>query len=215
LTVGAVMRPVADKAKISRSKLAFLIDATAAPICMIAPISSWAAAVSSYAPDGEGLAMFIKAIPYNFYSLLTFVFIIAITLMKFDFGPMKLHEFNAENGDLFTSGTKQAVEEMTVNEKGKVIDLIIPIVILIISCVIGMIYSGGFFSGESFIDAFSNSDASVGLAYGAFVSIIITVVYFLIRRVMSFKDIMESFPEGFKAMVPAIMILTLHGLLRL
>ena len=211
LTVGSVMRPVTDSHKISRAKLSYLIDATAAPVCIIAPISSWAAAVAGFARGAgaeSGISLFIQAIPYNFYALLTIVMMIFLAISGLEYGPMKKHEKNAkENGDLFTSGTEQAIQEMTVNEKGKVIDLVIPIIILIISCVIGMIYSGGFFSGENFIDAFSNSDASVGLAYGAFVAIIITVLYFLGRRVLSFKDIMESLPEGFKAMVPAIMIL--------
>ena len=212
LTVGSVMRPVTDTQKISRAKLAYLIDATAAPVCIIAPISSWAAAVAGFARGAgaeNGISLFIQAIPYNFYALLTIIMMIFIAVTKLDYGPMKKHEKNAqEKGDLFTSGTKQAVAEMEVNEKGKVIDLVIPIVLLIICCVIGMIYSGGFFSGESFIDAFSNSDASVGLAYGAGISILITVVYFLCRRVISFKSIMESLPEGFKAMVPAILILS-------
>ncbi len=211
LTVGSVMRPVTDSHKISRAKLSYLIDATAAPVCIIAPISSWAAAVAGFARGAgaeSGISLFIQAIPYNFYALLTIVMMIFLAISGLEYGPMKKHEKNAkENGDLFTSGTEQAIQEMTVNEKGKVIDLVIPIIILIISCVIGMIYSGGFFSGENFIDAFSNSDASVGLAYGAFVAIVITVLYFLGRRVLSFKQIMESLPEGFKAMVPAIMIL--------
>ena len=212
LTVGSVMRPVTDKANISRAKLSYLIDATAAPICIIAPISSWAAAVAGFANSAgaeNGIKLFIEAIPYNFYAILTIVMMIFLAVTGLDFGPMKKHEKNAiEEGDLFTSGTKQAIEEMSVNEKGKVCDLIVPIVILIISCVIGMIYSGGFFSGESFIDAFSNSDASVGLAYGAFVAIILTVIFYLFRRVLTFTSIMESLPEGFKAMVPAIMILS-------
>ena len=211
LTVGSVMRPVTDGHKISRAKLSYLIDATAAPVCIIAPISSWAAAVAGFANSAgaeNGIALFIKAIPYNFYALLTIVMMIFLALTGLDFGPMKKHEKNAkETGDLFTSGTKQAIAEMEVNEKGRVCDLIVPIIILIVSCVIGMIYSGGFFSGESFIDSFSNSDASVGLAYGAFVAIILTVIFYLCRRVLSFKSIMESLPEGFKAMVPAIMIL--------
>jgi len=211
LTVGSVMRPVTDGHKISRAKLSYLIDATAAPVCIIAPISSWAAAVAGFANSAgaeNGIALFVKAIPYNFYALLTIAMMIFLAITGLDFGPMKKHEKNAkETGDLFTSGTKQAVEEMAVNEKGRVCDLIVPIIILIVSCVIGMIYSGGFFSGESFVDAFSNSDASVGLAYGAFVAIIITVIFYLCRRVLSFKSLMESLPEGFKAMVPAIMIL--------
>ena len=211
LTVGSVMRPVADSHKVSRAKLSYLIDATAAPICIIAPISSWAAAVAGFARSAgaeTGIKLFIQAIPYNFYALLTIIMMIFLALMKFDYGPMKTHEKNAEEkGDLFTSGTRQAIEEMEANPKGKVIDLIFPVFVLIVCCVIGMIYSGGFFSGESFIDSFSNSDASVGLAYGAAVTTIITVIYYLCRRVLKFKDLMESLPEGFKAMVPAIMIL--------
>ena len=212
LTVGSVMRPVTDSHKISRAKLSYLIDATAAPVCIIAPISSWAAAVAGFARGAgaeSGISLFIQAIPYNFYALLTIVMMIFLAVTGLEYGPMKKHEINAkENGDLFTSGTKQAIEEMEVNEKGRVIDLVLPIIVLIISCVIGMIYSGGFFSGENFVDAFSNSDASVGLAYGAFVAIIITIIYYIIRRVLSFKNIMECLPEGFKAMVPAIMILS-------
>ena len=211
LTVGSVMRPVTDGHKVSRAKLAYLIDATAAPVCIIAPISSWAAAVAGFAKSAgaeNGISLFIRAIPYNFYALLTIVMMIVLAVAKFDYGPMKKHERNAiENGDLFTSGTKQAVEEMTVNEKGRVIDLIIPVVILIASCVVGMIYSGGFFSGAKFIEAFSDSDASVGLALGAAFTIVVVTIYFLIRRVLSFKELMESLPDGFKAMVPAIMIL--------
>lgn len=214
LTVGSVMRPVADSKKISRAKLAYLIDATAAPVCIIAPISSWAAAVSGFAPEGvSGLSLFIQAIPYNFYAILTIVMMVSIVIMKFDFGPMKLHEKNAEEkGDLFTTldETANAVEEQTENKKGKVIDLILPVVILIICCVIGMIYSGGFFSGESFIDAFSNCDASVGLALGSVATIILVSIYFIVFRhgTIKFTKLMECIPEGFKAMVPAILILT-------
>ena len=211
LTVGSVMRPVTDASKVSRAKLSYLIDATAAPVCIIAPISSWAAAVAGFARGAgaeNGISLFIQAIPYNFYALLTIVMMIFLALTGLEFGPMKKHEINAkEKGDLFTSGTIEAIEDMKVNEKGRVCDLVVPVAILIISCVIGMIYSGGFFSGESFIDSFSNSDASVGLAFGAFVAIIITVIFYLLRRVLTFKTIMESLPEGFKAMVPAIMIL--------
>ncbi len=231
LTVGSVMRPVTDEHKISRAKLSYLIDATAAPVCIIAPISSWAAAVSGFAKGAgadSGMSLFLQAIPFNFYALLTIVMMIFLAVSGFDYGPMKTHESNAkENGDLFTSGTKQAVEDMKVNENGKVIDLILPVVVLIVCCVIGMIYSGGFFSGANFIDAFSDSDASVGLAYGAFIAIIIAVIYFLIRGVASskknkeiasfgpwkrftsvFRDVMECIPDGFKAMVSAILILT-------
>lgn len=211
LTVGSVMKPLTDRNKISRAKLAYLIDATAAPVCMIAPISSWAAAVSSYAPEGQGLAMFIRAIPFNFYSLLTFVFIITITAMKLDYGPMKLHEFNAvTKGDLYTCGDRvdEAVENETVSSKGIVLDLVFPIVVLIIVCVLALIYVGGFFSGESFVDAFANTDATVGLPWGGIISLVITIIYFLIRRSITFKEAMDSIPKGFIAMVPAILILT-------
>ena len=210
LTVGSVMRPVADKQKISRAKLSYLIDATAAPVCIIAPISSWAAAVSSYVEEGNGLELFIKAIPFNFYAILTIVMMIVLALTKLEYGPMAKHEKNAiENGDLFSDVEKKSEElNEEANPKGKVIDLVLPVIVLIICCVIGMIYSGGFFSGESFINAFSNCDASVGLLLGSAVTLIITIAYYLIRRVMSFKDIMDCLPEGFKAMVPAILILT-------
>ena len=210
LTVGSVMRPVADKQKISRAKLSYLIDATAAPVCIIAPISSWAAAVSSYVEEGNGLELFIKAIPFNFYALLTIVMMIVLALTKLEYGPMAKHEKNAiENGDLFSDveNKSEALNE-EANPKGKVIALVLPVVVLIISCVIGMIYSGGFFSGENFIDAFSNCDASVGLMLGSAVTLVITMAYYLIRRVLNFKQIMEALPEGFKAMVPAILILT-------
>ncbi|MCR4719468.1 MAG: Na+/H+ antiporter NhaC family protein [Firmicutes bacterium] len=216
LTVGSVMRPVTDKQKISRAKLAYLIDATAAPVCIIAPISSWAAAVSGFAEGSgmNGFKLFISAIPYNFYAILTIVMMITITLMKFDYGPMKKHEQNAENGDLFTRGKEmiEEIKERQENKKGKVIDLILPVIVLIIACVIGMIYSGGFFTeGEegyrNFITAFSNSDASVGLVYGSFITLILTVIFFMCRRVMSFKECMECIPEGFKAMVAPILIL--------
>ena len=211
LTVGSVMRPVTDGHNISRAKLSYLIDATAAPVCIIAPISSWAAAVAGFANAAgaeNGIALFINAIPYNFYAILTIVMMIFLAVTNVDYGPMKEHEKNAvEKGDLFTSGTKQAVQDMEANPKGIVADLIFPIVVLIIACIIGMIYSGGFFSGVDFVTAFSNSDASVGLALGAGVAVLIAVIYFLIRRVVKFKDLMESLPEGFKAMVPAILIL--------
>lgn len=210
LTVGSVMMPVTDRHKISRAKLSYLIDATAAPVCMIAPISSWAAAVSSYAPEGQGLSLFIKAIPYNFYSLLTFVFIIAITFMKFDYGPMKLHEYNAINkGDLFTNGSNTAVTETEQpSQRGKVIDLVLPVVILIIVCVLSLIYVGGFFSGSSFVDAFANTDATVGLPWGGIVVLVLTIIYMVARRTVTFKEAMDSIPKGFIAMVPAILILT-------
>ncbi len=211
LTVGSVMRPVTDSHKISRAKLSYLIDATAAPVCMIAPISSWAAAVASYAEEGQGLKLFIQAIPYNYYSLLTFVFIIAIVFLKVDYGPMKLHEMNAMlNGDLYTTGER--VDNVTQapegNTKGKVIDLVLPVVILIATCVFALVYNGGILDGENFIDAFSNTDATVGLPWGGLIALVITIIYLLCRRVISFKDAMECVPEGFKAMVPAITILT-------
>ena len=212
LTVGSVMRPVCDAKKISRAKLSYLIDATAAPICIIAPISSWAAAVAGFAPEGQGLSLFIKAIPFNFYAILTIVMMVTIAIMRFDYGPMKLHEKNAEEkGDIFTTlGETSAVAEEKANEKGKVIDLVLPVVILIICCIIGMIYSGGFFDGETFVNAFSNCDASVGLALGSFAAIIFVSIYFIVFRhgVVKFKELMGCIPEGFKAMVPAILILT-------
>ncbi len=209
LTVGSVMRPVCDEHKISRAKLSYLIDATAAPVCMIAPVSSWAAAVASYAPEGQGIALFIKAIPYNFYSLLTFVFIIYMCVRKFDFGPMKLHEYNAvNNNDLYTSGERVDETEEAVSSKGKVADLILPVVVLIILCVLALIYVGGFFSGESFVNAFANTDATVGLPWGAIVALIITIAYLMLRKLVTFKEAMECVPKGFITMVPAILILT-------
>ncbi len=213
LTVGSVMRPVTDSHKISRAKFAYLIDATAAPICMIAPVSSWAAAVAEFTEGTgySGIELFIRAIPYNFYSLLTFVFIISIILMKFDYGPMKLHEFNAmHNNDLFTSGKEdvQSVEETNVNPKGKVIDIIFPVIVLCVFSVIGLLYVGGFFAGDNLITAFGNTDATVGLPWGALVALIVTIIYLIARRVVTFKDAMACIPKGFNAMVPAILILT-------
>lgn len=210
LTVGSVMRPVTDKSKVSRAKLAYLIDATAAPICIIAPISSWAAAVTSVAPEGEGLSLFIRSIPYNFYALLTIVMIIAISLMGFDYGPMKKHELNALKGDLFTTGKEGNETEVAPSnkKKGKVIDLILPVIVLIVSCVMGMVYTGGFFDGVDFITAFSECDASVGLVLGSFIALAFTFIYYLATKRLTFKESTDSFTEGFKAMVPAIMILT-------
>ena len=216
LTVGSVMRPVADKQNVSRAKLSYLIDATAAPVCIIAPISSWAAAVAGFAKGAgaeSGISLFINAIPYNFYAILTIVMMIFICVSKFDYGPMKIHEQNAMNGDIFTTGNESTGDITEVkNEKGRVYDLVVPVLFLIMACVIGMIYSGGFFTADAegyhnFVTAFSNSDASVGLVYGSFVTVIFAVIFFLCRRVISFKQCMESIPEGFKAMVPAIMIL--------
>ncbi len=216
LTVGSVMRPVTDTKNISRAKLAYIIDATAAPICMIAPISSWAAAVSDFA-SGTGLngyELFIKAIPYNFYSLLTIGFIIMSTLMKVDFGPMKLHEMNAEKGDLFTTGDKVANDEENPNAKGKLLDLALPIIVLIVACVAGLIHVGKQQGGVTIQDAFANTDATVGLPLGAFVAILFIVVYLVARRVISFKEAMNCVPKGFNAMVPAILILTLATTLK-
>ncbi len=210
LTVGSVMRPVTDKSKISRAKLAYVIDATAAPVCIIAPVSSWAAAVSSYVEDGNGLYLFIKAIPYNFYALLTITMMIFLAVTDMDYGPMAKHEKNAkEKGDIF-SGMKSKAEEVAsqANPNGKVMDLVFPIAVLIISCVTGMIYSGGFFGGVNFVQAFSDCDASVGLMLGSAVALIITIIYFLVRRILTFKQITDSIPEGFNSMVPAILILT-------
>lgn len=210
LTVGSVMRPVTDKFKVSRAKLAYLIDATAAPVCIIAPISSWAAAVTGFVEGEDGFSIFIRAIPYNFYAILTIMMMIGMVLMKVEFGSMKTHELNAVKGDLFTTpgrpyGTAKDEMEQT---KGKVMDLLIPIIALIVCCVLGMLYTGGFFSGTDFVTAFSASDASLGLTYGSFFGMIITIVLYQIRRVLKFSDCMACIPEGFKAMVPAILILT-------
>ncbi len=218
LTVGSVMRPVTDTHKVSRAKLAYLIDATAAPVCIIAPISSWAAAVAGFVAEEEvsGFQLFLNAIPYNFYAILTIVMMITITVMKFNYGPMKLHEANAiKNNDLFTSDAETfaaSADDGAGNPKGKVIDLILPVVFLICACIVGMIYSGGFFDSQSaayhnVIDAFSNADASIGLVYGSFITLIVTIIYFILRRVVNFEDCMSCIPEGFKAMIPAIMIL--------
>ncbi len=220
LTVGSVMRPITDGHRVSRAKLSYLIDATAAPICMIAPVSSWAAAVSGVAADLDtgisGIELFVKAIPYNFYSLLTFVFVIGLTVMKFDYGPMKLHEMNAQlNGDLGALETETQEEE---NSRGRVIDLVLPVVVLIIFCVMGMIYVGGFFGVDAwggtdyagdFIGAFGNTDAYVSLPWGALIALILTIIYMVARRVMTFKEAMACVPKGFIAMVPPITILTM------
>ena len=212
LTVGSVMRPVTDKQNVSRAKLAYLIDATAAPVCIIAPISSWAAAVAGFVEGEDGFSLFIRAIPYNYYALLTIVMMVGMVLMHEEYGPMALHEANARKGDLFTTGNHpyEAMDEevAAAGDNGHVMDLVIPIFSLIICCVIGMIYTGGFFEGADFVTAFSQSDASVGLALGGFFGLVITVVLYMIRRVMKFRDLMACLPEGFKAMVPAILILT-------
>ena len=212
LTVGSVMRPVTDKHKVSRAKLAYLIDATAAPVCIIAPISSWAAAVTGFVEGEDGFSLFLRAIPYNFYALLTILMMILISVMKVDFGPMAVHERNAKKGDLFTTSNRPYADaeknENVIAPKGKVIDLLIPILSLIVCCVIGMLYTGGFFSGVDFVTAFSQSDASLGLCMGSFFGLVITVVLYVVRHVMSFNECMGCIPQGFKAMVPAILILT-------
>ena len=210
LTVGSVMRPVTDSHNVSRAKLAYLIDATAAPICIIAPISSWAAAVTGFVKGEDGFSIFIRAIPYNYYAILTVVMMVTLVLAKEDYGPMKAHEKNAIEGDLFTTGDRpfENTSENAIYNKGKVIDLVFPILSLIVCCVIGMIYSGGFFSGTGFVEAFSESDASVGLMLGSFFAMVITIVFYVVRKVLRFSDSMACIPEGFKAMVPAILILT-------
>ena len=211
LTVGSVMRPVTDRHHVSRAKFAYLIDATAAPVCIIAPISSWAAAVSGFVEGQDGLAIFVRTIPYNFYAILTIVMMVGMVLMKTEFGAMRTHEINALNGDLYTTSARpyeNATDDETPNPRGKVIDLVIPIVVLVICCVISMIYTGGFFSGTDFVTAFSQSDASVGLAMGSAFGLVFAIIFYMIRRVINFRDCMGCIPEGFKAMVPAIMILT-------
>ena len=220
LTVGSVMRPVTDRHRISRAKLSYLIDATAAPICMIAPVSSWAAAVSGVADDLDtgisGIQLFIRAIPYNFYSLLTFVFIIALAFMKFDYGSMKIFEDVAlKKGDL---GGLDKMDESKNNPKGKVIDLVFPVLLLIVTCTIGMLYVGGYFGVDAwggtdcagdFIGAFGNTDAFIGLPWGALIALVCIIAYLMLRRIITFRDAMECIPKGFNAMVPPITILTL------
>ena len=215
LTVGSVMRPLTDKHHISREKLSYLIDATAAPVCIIAPISSWAAAVTGFVDGANGLSLFIRAIPYNFYALLTIAMMLTLSIGKFDYGPMKKAEEDhlkklkkmAKTPEASITGAEDQPDP-PISSKGKVIHLVLPIISLIICCVIGMIYTGGFFSGTGFVEAFSNSDASVGLVYGSVVALIITVIFFLCTRVLDFKECMNAIPEGFKSMVPAILILT-------
>lgn len=209
LTVGSVMRPVTDKHNVSRSKLAYLIDATAAPVCIIAPISSWAAAVSGTVDGVNGISLFISTIPYNLYALLTIMMVIFMATSDIDYGAMKLHEDNARRGDLFTSRSKvYDNDDQPIRSNGKVIDLIIPVVILIVLCVIGMIYTGGFFSGTNFIDAFAGCDASFGLSLGSVGALIVIMIYFMLRGVLKFTECMDSIAAGFKQMVPAILILT-------
>lgn len=210
LTVGSVMRPVTDKHQVSRAKLSYIIDATAAPVCIIAPISSWAAAVAGFVEGEDGFSIFIRAIPYNYYALFTIIFMIVLIVRKIDYGPMRTHEKNALKGDIYTTPDRPYAnaENEVVETKGKVIDLVFPMIVLITACVIGMIYSGGFFSGVGFVEAFSGSDASVGLMYGSFFALVITIIYYMFRRVLKFSESMSCIPEGFKAMVPAILILT-------
>lgn len=210
LTVGSVMRPVTDKFKVSRAKLAYLIDATAAPICIIAPISSWAAAVTGFVEGEDGFSIFVRAIPYNFYAILTIVMMIGMVLLRTEFGSMKFHEKNALKGDLYTTPGRpyDTEKQPEVSVRGTVLDLLIPIISLIICCMIGMLYTGGFFSGEDFVTAFSQSDASLGLTMGSFFGLLITIGLYQVRRVLKFSECMACIPEGFKSMVPAIMILS-------
>ncbi|MBR3448781.1 MAG: Na+/H+ antiporter NhaC family protein [Oscillospiraceae bacterium] len=209
LTVGSVMRPITDKHNVSRSKLAYLIDATAAPVCIIAPISSWAAAVAGTVDGVNGISLFIRTIPYNLYALLTLLMVVFIALSDVDYGPMKRHEDNAKKGDLFTTRSKVYPEDAKpAHTRGKVIDLILPVVILIVLCVLGMLYTGGLFDGAGFMDAFADCDASFGLAVGSLGALIVIILYFLVRRVLTFTECMDSIADGFKQMVPAILILT-------
>lgn len=209
LTVGSVMRPITDKHNISRSKLAYLIDSTAAPICIIAPISSWAAAVSGTVEGVNGISLFINTIPYNLYAFLTILMVIFISVSDTDYGPMKIHEDNAKNGDIFTTQNNTYEQDaQPVTERGRVIDLILPVAVLIVFCVVGMIYTGGFFSGTDFVTAFANCDAAYGLSLGSISAIIVIIAYYMFRRVLKFNECMDSIAAGFKQMVPAILILT-------
>lgn len=209
LTVGSVMRPITDKHNISRSKLAYLIDSTAAPICIIAPISSWAAAVSGTVEGVNGISLFINTIPYNLYAFLTILMVIFISVSDTDYGPMKIHEDNAKNGDIFTTKNNTYEQDaQPVTERGKVIDLILPVAVLIVFCVVGMIYTGGFFSGTDFVTAFANCDAAYGLSLGSISALIVIIAYYMFRRVLKFNECMDSIAAGFKQMVPAILILT-------
>lgn len=214
LTVGSVMRPVTDRHKVSRAKLSYIIDATAAPVCIIAPISSWAAAVTSSVPEDakiNGFAVFLQTIPYNLYAILTLFMVVLVTLLRVDFGPMKKHEMNAIAGDLFTTPGRpyEGNEEEVVNEKAHVLDLVLPVVVLITSCIIAMIYTGGFFRGTSFVEAFAGSDASVGLVLGGAVTLAFTFVYYMMRDVLSFEEFAKCIPEGFQSMIAPILILTM------
>ncbi|MDO5402135.1 MAG: Na+/H+ antiporter NhaC family protein [Eubacteriales bacterium] len=224
LTVGSVMRPVTDSHRVSRAKLSYIIDATAAPVCIIAPISSWAAAVTSSVPEDSGIngfTTFLRTIPYNFYALLTLIMIIFVTLKRIDYGPMRKHELNAIRGDIYTTPDRpyKDNEQTVFNHKGKVIDLVLPVIVLIASCIAGMVYTGGFFEGEDFITAFAASDASVGLVLGSFFTLIFTFFFYMLREVISFAEFMSCIPEGFKAMISPILILamawTLSGMTNL
>ena len=212
LTVGSVMKPVTDNFRVSRAKLAYIIDATAAPVCIIAPVSSWAAAVSSFAGEGQGISLFIRCIPYNFYAIFTLLMMFSLIFMKFDYAAMAKFEMNAvENGDLFTveSENSQTDAATTGSDKGIVMDLVLPVIVLVISCVLGMVYTGGFFDGAGFVAAFSDSDASVGLSMGSLVALVLIVVYYTVRRTISFTECMSCIPEGMKAMASPILVLTL------
>ena len=214
LTVGSVMRPVTDRHKVSRAKLSYIIDATAAPVCIIAPISSWAAAVTSSVPEDSGIngfAVFLQTIPYNLYAILTLVMVLLVTGLRVDFGPMKKHEMNAIAGDLFTTPGRpyEGNEEEVINEKAHVLDLILPVAVLIASCIVAMVYTGGFFEGASFVDAFAASDASVGLVLGGAVTLVFTFIYYMMRDVLSFEEFAKCIPEGFQSMIAPILILTM------
>ena len=214
LTVGSVMRPVTDRHKVSRAKLSYIIDATAAPVCIIAPISSWAAAVTSSVPEDSGIngfAVFLQTIPYNLYAILTLVMVLLVTVLRVDFGPMKKHEMNAIAGDLFTTPGRpyEGNEEEVINEKAHVLDLILPVAVLIASCIVTMVYTGGFFEGASFVDAFAASDASVGLVLGGAVTLVFTFIYYMMRDVLSFEEFTKCIPEGFQSMIAPILILTM------
>lgn len=214
LTVGSVMRPVTDRHKVSRAKLSYIIDATAAPVCIIAPISSWAAAVTSSVPEDSGIngfAVFLQTIPYNLYAILTLVMVLLVMVLRVDFGPMKKHEMNAIAGDLFTTPGRpyEGNEEEVINEKAHVLDLILPVAVLIASCIVTMVYTGGFFEGASFVDAFAASDASVGLVLGGAVTLVFTFIYYMMRDVLSFEEFAKCIPEGFQSMIAPILILTM------
>lgn len=214
LTVGSVLRPVTDRHKVSRAKLSYIIDATAAPVCIIAPISSWAAAVTSSVPEDAGIngfSVFIQTIPYNLYAILTLVMVFAVTVLRVDFGLMKTHEMNAMEGDIFTTPGRpyEDNEEEILKENAHVLDLVLPVAVLIVSCIVAMVYTGGFFRGASFVEAFADSDASVGLVLGGAVTLVFTFIYYMLRDVLTFQEFTECIPEGFKSMIAPILILTM------